>query len=813
MATRVEKAARNEQRGAGTGQAGEPPALSVVIPTRNEVENIDALVERLELVMAGTEKQVIFVDDSDDDTPAAVERVAATSSLDISLVHRPAGEREGGLGTAVVAGMRVARAPWVCVMDADLQHPPEVVESMVATALDQRTDMVVASRFRENGSIGDFGPLRRGVSKMSSAAAGVFFRSSLRGVTDPMSGFFLVRREAVDLDSLQPQGFKILLEILVRTPGLRTAEVPFRFGERHAGDSKASMSEGLNYLTQLWRLRLGAFTMRVGRFGLVGLSGLIVNTALLTVLAEVGGLWYLLAAAIATQGSTLWNFCLTELWVFGEREHKRRGVKRLGLFFAVNNIALVLRAPVLVGLTAGLGLHYAASNVISLVLVFVVRFAVADVWIWGKAKETAGQLARHNYDIHGLISVASDGRLPELERFRIQEQLTDPTIRVRIGSVSRRSVGAPPTGAVLATSNGNGNAAAASNGNGNGNGAVQGLDAAMKADAGRITYVEGRLGLGFGADIEMADGRIAVTASPLLKRSPHVLYTNVVEPILRWTFVEKGYALVHAASMAHEGKAFLITARTDTGKTTTCLKTLDEKPYSFLSDDLVLLAPDGRVMTYPKPLTISRHTLHAVKAPLLSRRQRFTLFYQSRLHSRSGRRFAMLIAKTHMPAATINALVQLLVPPPKYQVDKLIPHVEIAPEAMVGGLMIIQRGGEGNVALDPEEALDILLTNCEDAYGFPPYAEIEHFLHSRNGSDLRAIERAIISSALDGAPSTLLKSETMDWHKRVATIVDSLTGEEHAAAANGNVSGNGKRGGMQTGPGLVGPAVAAEPTD
>jgi dolichol-phosphate mannosyltransferase len=797
MATRVETVhadrARDEQ-----GDAAQPAAvLSIVIPTRNEVGNVDELVSRLERVMPGTAKQLVFVDDSDDATPAAVERANARSALDIRLVHRPPGERNGGLGGAVVEGLRVARAPWVCVMDADLQHPPEVIEELVAHALDQRRDLVVASRFCEDGSVGSFGPIRRAASRVSTKAAGVFFRGSLRGISDPMSGFFLVRREALDVDALHPQGFKILLEILVRTPGLRTGEVPFTFAERHAGDSKASLLEGINYLVQLWRLRLGAFTIRVGRFGLVGLTGLVVNTALLAALVQFAGIHYAIAAVIATQGSTLWNFVLTEAWVFRAREpNVHRRPRRMAMFFAVNNVALALRVPLLVGLTAGLSIHYAASNVISLLAVFVVRFAVADVWIWGKANALQSELARHNYDIHGLISVSSDGLLPELERFRVPEQLVDPTIRVRIGSVSRKA-SKSPLGIAEAAANGH------VNGNRNGNGAVKGLEAAVKAEAGRITYVEGRAGLGFAADIEVADGHISVTASPLLKRSPHVLYTNVVEPILRWSFAERGYALVHAACMAHNGKAFLITARTDTGKTTTCLKTLDEKPYSFLSDDLVLVSPDRRVLTYPKPLTISRHTLHAVKTPLLSRLQRFTLYYQSRLHSRSGRRFAMLIAKTHMPAATINAIVQLLVPPPKYQVDKLIPHVEIAPEAEVGGLMIIQRGGEGDVALDPEEALDILLTNCEDAYGFPPYAEIEHFLHSRNGSDLRATERAIIAAALEGAPATLLRSETMDWHRRVAKIIDAHTGappKENGKPASGRFA----RGMMGS------PAVAAE---
>ena len=130
-------------------------------------------------------------------------------------------------------------------------------------------------------------------------------------------------------------------------------------------------------------------------------------------------------------------------------------------------------------------------------------------------------------------------------------------------------------------------------------------------------------------------------AAPLLQRSPHVLYTNVVEPILRWTFASKGYALVHAACFADGDHAFMLTARTDTGKTTTTLKLLDHYPYSFLSDDLTIVCPDGRVLAYPKPLTISRHTVHAVQTPLLSWSERVKLIPQSRLHSRTGRRFAM----------------------------------------------------------------------------------------------------------------------------------------------------------------------------
>jgi dolichol-phosphate mannosyltransferase len=703
------------------------PALSIVIPTRNEEGNIERLVERLDDVLASTTAEILFVDDSDDGTLAAIDRARGLCRHDVREIHRPPGARRGGLGGAVVEGLRNARAPWICVMDADLQHPPEVVERLAANAREDRVDLIAASRFGTDGSVGQFGPLRRGLSWFSAGSATLVFRRRLHHLTDPMSGFFMVRRAALDLDVLQPNGFKILLEIVVRTPALRVAEVPFEFGTRYAGASKASAREGARYLAQLWRLRLGKFTTHVGRFGLVGATGLIVNTVVLAALADLVGLYYVAAAAFATQASTLWNFTFTELWVFSDREHRGRGLRRMAMFFVVNNLALLLRVPVLIALTSGLGIHYAVSNLLSLALIFAARFTLADLWIWAKSDSLAAEAApAHSYDIHGLVTIASQVALPELDRFKIPEQLVDPTVSVRIGSVA-------PS---------------------------------------RISYVERG---GFGASIRAGE-RTEVVASPLVGRSPHVLYTNLVEPVLRWAFAERGYALVHAACIANGDDGYLITAKTDTGKTTTCLKTLDGGRYRFLSDDLTLLSPDGRVLTYPKPLTISRHTLRAVHKPLLSRRERLMLLYQSRLHSRSGRHLAMILARTRLPAATINAIVQLLVPPPKYQVDRLVPEVQMAPEANLAGMIVIERGGGGEADLTAKEALEILLANCEDAYGFPPYREIEHFLHSRNGSDLRDVERATIARAIGGVPAVLLKSESMDWHRRVVAVADGAKG-------------------------------------
>jgi glycosyltransferase involved in cell wall biosynthesis len=714
------------------------PVVSVVVPTRNEAGNVEPLVDRLARVLPEYPIEVLFVDDSEDGTDDAVRRLEPREHCAVRLLHREPAARWGGLGGAVVDGMRLAQAPWVCVMDADLQHPPEVLADMIAAASGGGVDLVVASRFCAEGDASEFGRARALLSRGSTVLAQRLFARELRQVTDPMSGFFLVRRNRLDLDALKPRGFKILLEILIRARPLRITEVPFEFGTRLSGESKASPKEAARYLGQLWQLRVKDLIGRFGRFGVTGLTGLAVNTLLLALFADVLGIWYVLGAVLATQGSTLWNFTLSERWVFRGREHRMRLPARAAAFFAMNNLVLLLRIPLLFLLVTGMGMHHLVANVISLLILSLLRFGIADTYIWAGREDTT----THQYDLHGIITIVSDGRLPELERFRVDGGISDPTIRLRLERVTSRGVGGET----------------------------------LEDGRTRVHYAEWPGSLGFAMEVDLGE-RIDITASPLLRRSPHVLYTNVVEPVLRWAFVERGYALVHAACMASGEHGFLITARTDTGKTTTALKTLDNLPFSFLSDDLTLLTPDGRVLTYPKPLTISRHTLSAVRTPLLRRRERLGLIVQSRLHSRSGRLFGLIIAKTRMPAATINALVQLVIPPPKYQVDRLVPQVTIIPEARLVGLTVIQReGDEGSVQLEEQEALDLLLSNCEDAYGFPPYPTIQHWLHSRGGLDLKGREREIIESAMAGKPSHLLCSHDRDWYRMFPAVVEQATG-------------------------------------
>jgi len=357
----------------------------------------------------------------------------------------------------------------------------------------------------------------------------------------------------------------------------------------------------------------------------------------------------------------------------------------------------------------------------------------------------------HNYDIHNILTVASDAPLPELEKFSVPQTILDPNIRVHIGNPSPQK----------AAGNKNGSK---SNGH--------------SAPAGRHIYYREIFGkLGFEAEINIGE-RIEIIASPLLRYSPHVLYTNLVEPVLRWTFVEKGYALVHGATIAFGNKAYMITARTDTGKTTTLLKILNHQRRNtdnaaFISDDLTLVKADGTALTYPKPLTISAHTVRAINSEELTRKERWTLIYQSRIHSRSGRQVAFNMTKARMlPMATINTIVQLLVPPPKYHVSRLVPKVKLAHDGNLTGLFIIEKGDEADSNLGEQEAIDILLTNCEDAYGFPPYHDIKEFLYISNGVDLRPVEKSIIRSAMHGIPAMLIRSNSLEWWRRIPAFVD-----------------------------------------
>ena len=227
-------------------------ALTVVIPIRNEAGNLRALYRGLEYSLEDVAHEVVLVDDSDDalTRPLLREIVAADSRW--RAIERPLADQTG-LATAVCEGIAVATGQVVCVMDGDLQHPPSVIRQLLQ-AIAGGADLAVASRYVAGGNAGGLsGLVRTAVSSNSSRLVRLLFPEARRS-TDPLSGFFCVRREAVVGLELRPIGFKILLELLVCLPEITIADVPYRFGARDAGTSKANLSQGVLFLRHLLSL-------------------------------------------------------------------------------------------------------------------------------------------------------------------------------------------------------------------------------------------------------------------------------------------------------------------------------------------------------------------------------------------------------------------------------------------------------------------------------------------------------------------------------------------------------------------------------
>jgi len=280
----------------------------------------------------------------------------------------------------------------------------------------------------------------------------------------------------------------------------------------------------------------------------------------------------------------------------------------------------------------------------------------------------------------------------------------------------------------------------------------------------------GRFGANF--RVELGD-TIDIHVGPLLAGSPHVVYTNIVEALLRFVLVSRGKMLLHSACVEMGGVGVMLSALTDTGKTATVLRLLRDHGGVFLSDDMTVINSDGTAVCFPKPLTISAHTLRAVQADDLTPSEWRRLQFQSRLHSKGGRSLALTLSRFNLPIMGINAITQRMVPPPKYTVDRLVP-CKLGSATTVRELFIIERGAPRIAGLDPDETLRRMITNTDDAYGFPPFKYFAPAITigGLGYQQLRAREREILSGFLANVRTRVVASDSFGWADEIPRMLD-----------------------------------------
>jgi len=302
------------------------PVLAVVIPTFNERDNVAALAGALRKTLGLVPYEIIFVDDDSPDGTAAAVRELSKQDSRIRVLQR-VGRR--GLASACLEGMLASPAPYIAVMDADLQHDESILPRMLEAAQSSDVEVVIASRQTEGGSLGDFEESRVMLSNFGKSLSRLVCRTP---VSDPMSGFFLIKREFLEevVHRTSGVGFKILLDLLssAQRP-VRYAEVPYTFRNRLHGESKLALNVKLEYIYLLLDKAVGDFIpLRFVLFGLVGALGLVLNTAVVGTLYLTGTVPFLQAQAIAAVVAMTLNFSLNNAVTY--RDARLHGLRLLG---------------------------------------------------------------------------------------------------------------------------------------------------------------------------------------------------------------------------------------------------------------------------------------------------------------------------------------------------------------------------------------------------------------------------------------------------------------------------------------------------
>ena len=368
--------------------------LTVIIPTFNEEANIRNIMMAVEAVFHehSLHGQILIVDDNSSDATISIVHELLRTQQNVEILVR---EKDHGLSQSVAEGFSHAASDVFIVIDADFSHPPVLIPRMYEE-IRKGNDIVIGSRYMEGGGIKKW-PLRRRIISVGATFLG---RLLFPEITDPVSGFFAVRKTVLAGVMLKPRGYKILLEVLGKGSWEKHTEIPFEFVDREAGSSKLKVKTIIDYARQVTDITLYSFFhhqsaawrewKKVLKFGLVGLTGVLVNEGVLIYLKEIVGVSNFVAPLISIEISILNNFLWNDIWTFGAHRSDK-GFNpwgyRLVSFQAISAVGSILNYGIYLILTEILGMYYPLAMFIGILTGFVWNFAVNRRVTWLKKPE------------------------------------------------------------------------------------------------------------------------------------------------------------------------------------------------------------------------------------------------------------------------------------------------------------------------------------------------------------------------------------------------------------------------------------------
>lgn len=356
--------------------------LTVIIPTYREEANIRNIILAVDGVFKehSLHGEILVVDDNSPDQTIAIVNELKKTHPHVNLLVRTS---DPGLSQSVADGFIHASSDVLVVIDADFSHPPALIPRMYEE-IRAGNDVVIGSRYMEGGGIKKW-PLKRRVISIGATFLG---RLLVPDITDPVSGFFAIRKSVVAGAQLKPRGYKILLEVLGKGTWEHDKEIPFEFSDREIGTSKLKIKTIIEYAQQVVDITLYSFThhqsaawrewKRVFKFGMVGLSGILVNLAILFLLVEYAHVNVKLASPIAIEIAILNNFLWNDLWTFAAEKDRRFSSRwhRLAAFNMVSFGGAAINYVILLALTGWFAMYYMAAQLIGILVAFIWNFMI-----------------------------------------------------------------------------------------------------------------------------------------------------------------------------------------------------------------------------------------------------------------------------------------------------------------------------------------------------------------------------------------------------------------------------------------------------